>query len=267
MIIRKLGELSLADRDWAGGKAWVLGQLSQSGFCVPPGFVVSRSEELINHDALMQAFDSLESDTVAVRSSATGEDSHTHSFAGQFETTLSVRREDLLPAIKRCFESVALQRVQAYGHVTGHNLSGLKMAVLVQRQVASLVSGVAFSAHPVTRERRQVVVEAVWGLGTALVAGEVTPDTFIVRKDDFTLEAASIASQRLMWRAISGGGVAQEEPDANVRSKAKLTHAMLTAVARLCVDVERYLEMPVDIEWAVDEHSRTWLLQARPITA
>lgn len=223
----------------AGGKAGSLMKLISLGYRVPPGFVIL-PEANIEKDYLLilQHFDDLKTGLVAVRSSATNEDSETVAWAGQLETKLNIEREGLLEAVKACRESANSDRARAYADAHGQ-VSG-EVAVIVQRMLKSEVSGVAFSKHPVTGEGA-AVIEAVNGSGEQLVNGMITPDTYVVH------EPFEVAEQHLV-------------SDVPILAKTKLEE-----VAELTRSVAAHFGYAVDIEWAY-EHDVLYLLQARPIT-
>ncbi len=174
-MIRWLGEVGFGDVASVGGKAAALGELARAGFRVPDGFVVAiggvpaprRDEEIL------AAFRALGSPLVAVRSSATAEDGGAASWAGQFETFLNTDEEHLLENIERCRASAWSTRVEAYAEEQG--VAAVRVAVIVQAMVPAEVAGVAFSVHPVTGVR-EPVIEAVRGLGDALVSGRTEPE-------------------------------------------------------------------------------------------
>ena len=119
---------------------------------------------------------------VAVRSSATAEDSQTASWAGELESYLNVEKESLLESIKKCWASLFTPRAIVYRHEKGLLKTKVSVAVVVQKMVEAEVAGVSFTVHPVTKDKDQMIHEAVWGLGEALVGGSVTPDAYVVRK-------------------------------------------------------------------------------------
>ncbi len=184
---RPLQELSHADAPAVGGKAAALGELMRAGFRVPDGFVVpakfpspSKGEgqgEVCGWDPVIAAFRRLGSSLVAVRSSAAVEDGASASWAGQFETELNVGENGLVESIRRCRESGRSKRAKAYGGETA------TIHVLVQAMVPADVAGVAFSINPVTGEN-VVTIEAVHGLGEALVSGRVSPDPDAVGEEE-----------------------------------------------------------------------------------
>lgn len=212
-----------------GGKADNLLRLSAQ-FRVPAFFVIGPDELL---DGVLSRFDQLGAQRVAVRSSAMNEDGADAAWAGQLETKLNVSRENLLNAVKSCRLSASSVRATAYG--TAHRKSVGGVAVIVQMMIDSRVSGVAFSNHPVTGEK-QVVIEAVQGLGEQLVSGMVTPDTYIENGE---------------WHIVGDTPI--------------LTSKEIIEVTALAKRVEAYVGYPVDIEWTYDG-ATLYLLQARPIT-
>lgn len=217
-----------------GSKAANLGELKAAGFVVPEGFVVLAEPG----EALAAAVEALGGGRFAVRSSALAEDLAEASFAGQYETYLDVPAEGLSDAIRRCRDSATSARVASYrGHGTREARAGI--AVLVQRMVAADAAGVAFTANPVTGDRREVVVSAVRGLGERLVSGDSTPDQWVVRDH--------VARRlRSLEQAISA--------------------EQATAIADLARKAEEHFLRPQDVEWAL-AGGQLYLLQARPMTA
>jgi pyruvate,water dikinase len=242
-----------------GTKAATLARLSAAGFSVPDGFVLTtdafrrltsglsdlderavRSAPLPSgvEEALLQISARMDGLSLAVRSSATGEDLADASYAGQYATVLGVRGpEALVAAVRECWSSGFAAHAQAYR--AGHEIDDLAIAVIVQRQLEPRAAGVAFSADPVSGDRSVAVVNAVAGLGDRLAAGSATPEE---------------------WRVAADGS----SPASGDRPV--LTPDEALAVARLARDVEVHDGTPQDIEWALDG-TGLWLLQARPITA
>jgi pyruvate, water dikinase len=217
-------------------------------------------------EAVLQAFEGLKSDVgVAVRSSACAEDSEAASFAGQQETYLNVRGADeLLTRIKDCWGSFFSERALFYRSRKG-SLVDLGIAVVVQRQLEPDRSGVMFTIDPVRRRRDQMMIEAVWGLGEAIVSGLATPDHYVVSRDG-RVKQARVSVQEVSVRGVETGGVIQypltpEEGGARV-----LDDADLAALAKVGVELEAHFGQPLDVEWAI-EAGKLYLLQARPVTA
>lgn len=125
----------------------------------------------------------LDAKFVAVRSSATAEDSSQAAWAGQLDTYLNTVRENLLEKVKRCWASLFTPRAIFYRFEKGLHKDKISVAVVVQKMIESEVSGIAFSVHPVTQDRNQIIIEAGLGLGEAIVSGEITPDSYVVEKE------------------------------------------------------------------------------------
>jgi pyruvate, water dikinase len=218
-------------------------------------------------EAVLSAYVSLGAGDVpvAVRSSATAEDSEAASFAGQQETFLHVRGGDQVRArIRDCWASFFSERALFYRARKG-SLGDLGIAVVVQRMVAADVAGVLFTCDPVQQRPDRMVVEAVFGLGEAAVSGQVTPDHFVIARDG-EVKKRRIAVQPFAVVGAPAGGTAERELSADEGGAPTLDEARLRALARLGDDLERRLGVPQDIEWAVAD-GELYVLQARPVTA
>jgi pyruvate,water dikinase len=203
---------------------------------------------------------------VAVRSSATAEDLPEMSFAGQMETYLNVCGGDnVLAAVKRCWGSLWTARALSYRAQQGLRPEDLGIAVVVQLLVPADVAGILFTANPVTGARGQMMINAAWGLGEAIVGGQVTPDTIIINKQTGAIASQDIASKEVMTVRVSGG-TRQEPVPAEKRMRAALQPAQAAELVRLGVKIEQLYGQPMDIEWAMCDQ-RIFILQARPITA
>ncbi len=202
---------------------------------------------------------------VAVRSSATAEDLPEMSFAGQMETYLNVHGEAMvLEAVKRCWAALWTARAIGYRARNGIAPQEVSLAVVIQELVPAEAAGIMFTAHPLTGARDQVVINAAWGLGEAVVGGQVTPDTVVVDKVSGKVTEQQISRKDTKTVRIQVG--THEEPvPADRRTKAVLSPARAAELARIGVRVEELYGQPVDIEWAFD-HDRFFILQARPIT-
>ncbi len=202
---------------------------------------------------------------IAVRSSATAEDLPDASFAGQQDTYLNVRGDDaLLEHVKKCWASLWTARAATYRSKQGYAHAPVALAVVVQAMIESEVAGILFTANPVNQNPDEMVLNASWGLGEAIVSGIVTPDTWIVNKDGAALER-EIADKNVAIVYAPDGGTREIEIAAARRRAPSLDDAQLQALAALGVQVETHYARPMDIEWAF-ARGKFYMLQARPIT-
>ncbi|MEW8959835.1 MAG: PEP/pyruvate-binding domain-containing protein [Moorella sp. (in: firmicutes)] len=204
---------------------------------------------------------------VAVRSSATMEDSETASFAGQHETFLFVTGEEqLLDKVKKCWASLYNPRAIVYRRAKGVAEEEVAIAVVVQKMVASEKSGVMFTVNPINKNRDELVIEAVWGQGEGIVSGLITPDNYILNRSEMKVISEYIATKEIMLVAGQESGILCEVrvPAEKVTARV-LTEAELQALVKLGERVEGYFRVPQDVEWAI-EGGNIYLLQSRPIT-
>jgi pyruvate,water dikinase len=208
---------------------------------------------------------------VAVRSSATCEDSPDASFAGEHDSYLWVRGEDaVLDAIRRCWASLFTDRAVAYRAQLGYRHLDTQMCVAVQQMVRPRSAGVAFTLNPGNGDRSAVAIDSAWGFGEGVVSGEVTPDNFLVDKVLGVITARTVSDKRHAYLLGDDDQVRRTELDAGQASAPSLADAEILAVARLARAAERPYGCPQDIEWAVDgdrpDGANVVLLQARPET-
>jgi len=207
---------------------------------------------------------------VAVRSSATAEDQPDASFAGQQDTFLWVCGIDaLLDHVRRCWSSVFTDRAIQYRARMGYDDRAISMSVGVQKMVDPVAAGVAFTLNPQNGDRSQVAIEASWGLGEAVVSGEVTPDNFLVDKVLRSVMTRIISPKAIEYRLV-GGTVEKVEVEVERQQQQCLTDEQICAVAALARRAEDHYGRPQDVEWALDKHlpegENIVLLQARPET-
>jgi len=221
------------------------------------------SEEI--EKEILSAYTSLSETPVAVRSSATAEDSSIASWAGELESYLYVTRGDLLEKIKLCWASLYTPRAIAYRAKRDMTRKDISVAVVVQKMVNSRVSGVCFTVNPVTKDQNDMVIEAIYGLGEALVQGIVTPDRYYVdKKENVIIDIVTNAQKKMYVQSKTSGTSEVSVP------KKKQLHQILTGkeiimLAKTCQKIEEYYKYPQDIEWAV-ESGKFYILQSRPIT-
>jgi pyruvate,water dikinase len=204
---------------------------------------------------------------VAVRSSATTEDAEDASFAGLQDTFLWVMDADqALGFIRTCWASLYSTESITYRLKHAFPESGVHMAVVVQKMVDARTAGVMFTRSPVSGDRSVVAIEGAWGLGSAVVGGEVTPDRWVVAKITGEITVRDLADKHIAHRPAQGGGVHEVEVEADQRKQACLSDPELLALRDIGRKVERHYGRPQDIEWAVDQGGRILLLQSRPET-
>ncbi|ONI74714.1 phosphoenolpyruvate synthase [Actinosynnema sp. ALI-1.44] len=200
----------------------------------------------------------------AVRSSATAEDSPTASFAGQHDTYLNVvGPESVLDHIRLCWASLFTDRAVTYRLRNGFDQRRVTMAVVVQRMVVPDVSGILFTADPVTSNRRITSVESSFGLGEALVSGLVNADIHKVR--DGEIVDRTIATKQLAIRATPEGGTRQEAISPESQRQPALTDAQVLRLAQVGRQIEAHFGRPQDIEWCLAD-GEFQIVQSRPIT-
>jgi rifampicin phosphotransferase len=206
-----------------------------------------------------------EGEAVAVRSSATAEDLPGASFAGQQETYLNVRGESaLMEALKACWASLWTARAMAYRGRQSIEPGSVSLAVVVQQMVPAEAAGTLFTADPVGGRRDLSVINAAWGLGEAVVGGEVTPDTLVVDKRSGRIISRETADKELMTAYTEEGTGQRSVPEVR-RREAVLDDEAAAVLARFGARIEDHYGVPQDIEWAL-AGGRFFILQSRPIT-
>jgi pyruvate,water dikinase len=313
--IKWFKELSKGDVGIAGGKGANLGEMTQAGLPVPPGFTVTtpayrrfaeatgildQIKEVIgnldvdDNAALLQAAEDAkaivvgakmpkavadliagaykelcdqegEEVYVAVRSSATAEDTAEASFAGMNETFLNVRgRKAVLDSVKKCWASLYGARVIFYRVKRGFDSWGMEMGVVVQKMADADKAGVAFTQNPSTGAPNELIIEAAFGLADPVVAGEVSPDYYLVEKDTLNILDLQVKLKKFMRVRRNGRTVDVDLSDEEGRRQV-LTEAEIKAVAKVCRDIENHYGWGQDIEWAI-ENDNIYVIQSRPIT-
>ena len=207
---------------------------------------------------------------VAVRSSATAEDLPEASFAGQQRTFLNVQGEDeVVSAVQGCWASLFEPRAIFYRHQQGFDHFKVGLAVPVQKMVESQASGVMFTIEPVTSDASKVVIEAVFGLGEALVSGEVTPDLYVIDKERLKIISKKIAKQE--WQIIRNpvadgkGANIQKLLPKSTRNRQKITDDDILQLVKLGKSLEDHYKFPQDTEWT-KENGKISIVQTRPVT-
>ncbi|MFJ3402808.1 PEP/pyruvate-binding domain-containing protein [Promicromonospora sp. NPDC090134] len=201
---------------------------------------------------------------VAVRSSATAEDLPGMSFAGQQDSFLNVRGEDaLLRAVRDCWASLWTARAIGYRARHGIPAEEVALAVVVQLLVDAAAAGILFTVDPMTGSRDRVLINAAWGLGEAVVGGQVTPDTFLVARVGGAVERA--VSTKEVRTVRTADGTRNEPVPAALRDEPALTDEQAARLAALGVRIEELYGVAMDVEWALHDGAPA-ILQARPVT-
>lgn len=300
-MIYNFNENKVPELNEVGGKAKALIETSGAGFPVPEGIVLaveffkpwleeikssgewqvvlenttkaacdlvkSIAAEMLFTPEQKKAFEisvgALAGEMFAVRSSSPEEDLKDTSFAGMYETSLGVLREGLEKAVAHAFSSCFDFRVMAYKRQNNIGLEGSCIAVIVQRQIASDVSGVGFSLNPLNNAFDEVLINASFGLGEAIVSGIVTPDTYVVDSVKSKILDQKIGAKKIaLWLKTDGG--IEEKENENVDDQA-LNDSQIIELSKLIKKCETHYNLPMDTEWAF-EAGKLYLLQSRPIT-
>ncbi|MEZ4664356.1 MAG: PEP/pyruvate-binding domain-containing protein, partial [Caldilineaceae bacterium] len=305
--------ISAADLPQVGGKGANLGEMTQAGFPVPPGFCVTTSafrrfvENCADMDELYGALETVRADDLdrarvvgeqvrsrlakvpippdvadavlgawrglgandayAVRSSATAEDLPDASFAGQQDTYLNIRGADsMLESVRRCWISLFTDRAILYRVQNHFDHRDVLLSVVVQRMVLPQVSGILFTADPVTGNRCITAIDASYGLGEALVSGIVSADLYKVDKRLLREVDAIIADKQLAIRPLPNGGTMQEKLNGAARTARVLTAEQAISLTQIGSRIEAHYGKPQDIEWALADDD-FYVVQSRPITS
>lgn len=248
------------------------------------GLILSRKMPEDIKVAIQKSFKRLDAKWVAVRSSATAEDGQEHAWAGQLESYLNTTETELLEKVKHCWASLFTPRAIFYRFEKGLHTTKISVAVVVQKMVESEVSGIAFSVHPVTEDRNQLIIEAGLGLGEAIVSGQITPDSYVVEKEPRRIIDKNVSEQeRGLYRLIrtnkriadndggakATGALAQSGNEwkeiSDKGKEQKLSDEQILELSELILKIEKHYGFPCDIEWAI-EKGRFFIVQSRPIT-
>lgn len=205
---------------------------------------------------------------VAVRSSATAEDLPDASFAGQQDTYLNVHgTEEVIARVKECYASTFTDRAVYYRVKQGFDHMEVALSAVVQMMVFSKASGVMFTVDLATGSDKNIMIEAAWGLGEYVVQGTVTPDSFLVRKEDLAIVDRIINEKPVMLTRKPGSGVEEKTLAPEVAKAPAITDEQAQELAKYAKAIEKHYGCYMDIEWAVDERDNSLkILQARPET-
>jgi len=309
-----IAELRKEDIALVGGKGANLGEMTENGFPVPEGFVVTTEAftHFLEKNSLIERLNCLagklrmDSDAqlteasnelrrlfdeskipqdlafeiieryeqmarndktarVAVRSSATAEDLPTASFAGQQDTYLNINGEmNVLEKVKRCWSSLFTPRAIAYRISKGFDHNRVRLAVVVQEMIDSEVSGVMFTLDP-TASSKQMMIEAGFGQGEAIVSGKVTPDTYFVDRDTYKISEKKVSTQK--WKLSMGpeNDLMRIDFSYDDSNKQKLPDEKIIELAKIGSRIEDHYRGPMDVEWCMED-GKLYVVQARPVT-
>lgn len=309
-FVLRFDEVSEVDAQLVGGKGLHLAEMAQAGLPVLPGFCVTTVayRAFLSHNglkpvvssggeaavqariaaaelpppvatAILAAYEELRG-PVAVRSSATAEDTYDASFAGQYDTFLNVTdAEAVLEKVRACWAGLWSERALAYMHEQGLDPFQADMGVVVQRQGRAQAAGVLFTLNPLTGHEEEMVVEAAWGLGEAVVSGRVTPDRYVINTHRRRVLNRDIADQSIVL--VAGDDGVREVPlSPDQRDRPVLSDEQLLELTDLGYQVQAIYGYPQDIEWALVDNAIVSpeqgvvppkrgfvLLQTRPLTS
>ena len=239
-------------------------QLHEASLAIRKRFMETEMPKEIRNE-IETIYEQLGSPVVAIRSSATAEDMPGMSFAGQYSTYLNVQgQEDVCHFIKKCWASLWNERSVAYRIKQNISHKNLAHGVVVQTLVNADRSGVLFTADPVTGIRDEVLINSSWGLGEAIVSGEVNPDQWVISKKDRRTIREEIAAKNLM-SVRSENGVALIEVDPDLQHQTSLSESEKMELLDLAIQVENIYNYPQDLEWSFMD-GKLYLLQTRPVT-
>jgi pyruvate, water dikinase len=207
-------------------------------------------------------------EAVAVRSSATAEDTEAASFAGMNETLLNVRgEEETLEAVRRCWSSLFGARTVFYRSKRGFGQADMDIAVVVQAQIESTRAGVMFTIDPASGATDRLVMEGSFGLGEAVVSGSVSPDRWVVEKERLAILSRDVRRKELVIEPLPEGGTRTRELGEEEALRPVLDDDEVREVAELGRRIEQHYGAAQDTEWCFDADGKAWMLQSRPVTA
>ena len=216
-------------------------------------------------DEILKQYKAQKLDLVAVRSSATAEDSSDASWAGELDSFLMVTEKNLLDCVKKCWASLFTPRAIFYRIEKGMSETKVSVAVVVQKMVNSEVSGITFTVHPVTQDKNQMIIEAGYGLGEAIVGGLITPDAYVVDKVSKDIIDINVAVQEIKIVRDAKGLTKEDKTNKDEYESQKLNGKEVLELAEICKNIEKHYKFPCDIEWA-REKGKFYIVQSRPIT-
>ena len=228
-----------------------------------PGYMVNE---------IKQAYRKMGGGLVAVRSSATAEDLPDASFAGQQRTFLNIQGEEsVVKAVQECWASLFESRAIFYRNEQGYDHFKVGIAVPVQRMVQSESAGVMFTVEPLTSDRSKILIEGIFGLGEAIVSGDLTPDQYSLDKEKLSILDKKVVKQE--WQLTRNLEAKSKDLDTNIKMPVppnrqqmqKISDEDIINLARIGKLLEEHYKTPQDVEWAKEGKS-LYIVQTRPVT-
>lgn len=264
-----LDQIQENDSNFVGSKAYNLSKLARAGVLIPRGFVITtrtfrewlEGKDILAEvsDQIFQAFQALNLEKVAVRSSSTVEDLSKASSAGIYKTSLNITKERLIGAIKAGFKSVYDPGAQTY-RLARSIEEKAKMAIIVQEMINAEISGVLFTHNPLNNNSNEFVVNATFGLGDPLVSGKIPGDTYIIGRESGEI-IESIITQKDTILTLNGE-VSLVGP---INSTRTLSDSQINQLVQVGKEIEKLFGSPQDIEFAIAQN-KIWFLQSRPVS-
>lgn len=304
-MIKWFNQIRNEDFNLVGGKGYNLSKMYNLGVKVPNGFVITSEaydayvinhqiqEKIINivnseysgnektrlikdlfikdlistelEEQILFEFKRMSSGRVAVRSSSTVEDLPEMSFAGQYSTYLNVGEKDLIETIILCWQSLWNERGIEYRN-RNNIKSNFSHAVVVQEMINSKLAGVIFTANPLTGVRNELLVNASYGLGEAIVSGKVNPDQYTIEKASGKIIKKELAVKEILCRN-AGNGIEYVPVNAEKKATSSLKQIHIQTIVNESTKVQDYFGAPQDIEFAIDDDDQLYIVQSREITS
>lgn len=231
--------------------------------------IISKPISKILKDDIEKALNTIGKENFySIRSSATAEDLPNMSFAGQQDTYLNIYGiDELIYHIKKCFASLYTQRAVIYRKKNNLIEKEVSMSVIVQKMVNSNKSGIMFTVNPITNNYNELTIDAGFGLGETLVSGLISPDFYKYDKHKNKIIETKINKKEIAIYRKKQGGTDKRILDENIQYKQVLTLSEIKEVASIGKSIEEYYKYPQDIEWAIDDENKLYILQSRAITS
>jgi pyruvate,water dikinase len=207
------------------------------------------------------------SEYVAIRSSAIGEDDFKASFAGQMDSFLFIiKQETYIESIKKCWASIFSERALAYRHISKLPLSDIRIAVIVQKMIFGEISGVLFTVNPANNNLDEMLINSTFGLGEGIVSGELDTDNFYIDKNKNSIKQKLVEKKyKISFNKNKKEGTIRTVVEKKKQNIPSLKKNQIKKLATICRQIEKIYNIPQDIEWTI-KSNKIYILQTRPIT-